>query len=682
MIRKLKNYWKIILLIIVLLWGYLYYRTTNSSIGATQTTIVKNVVKRMTIENSIKVTWTAALIDEQKMRFNQNWKVAIVNFKDWDRIKKWQIIAELDSTDALNSINQSKINLANSRIKLQQILKGPEEKDLLKSNTDVSSTENNLLIAKQNLDNLIKERDNKLLNIQQQIDDANDDINNKNSQLDILKNELDLLIQQWDKDVSDFNVDTAQTINTAYIDSKQYLIDAKNYLNEVDDLFGITSANDYKNDAYEDYLSVKNSAFKVSTEDNWNKAKILLDKYNNYYYTLNSSSLQSWEMKELLKWLQTLYQTLIDISKLATDAMNSSVTATNFTQTQIDSYANNMTQIGSSSKSTLDKIKNSITNIDKLSDPTLIEKQKNNNLLNKQNSITSLENSLKSAKQNLVILNNSLEYSKKDYETKINQQQYSIQNYEANLWVNKANLDYIKKWSTQEEILLAQNDIVKQELSLADSQKTLDKYRLEAPFDGVIRQIDFKVWDNIVSDEEKYVYIENPNLIQITALLDQIDVVKAQLWQPVRIVFDSYSNLAFTGILDEINSTPITTSWVTSYQVKITLDKWENKIYSWMTAKVYVIVDLQKDILTVPLSFIQKVKWKNFVLTLSWTQEVMQEVMVWINNWTDVQILTWLNEWDSVIRKINVVKSSLSSSSQRTMMPTWWGSWRVRTSWW
>jgi len=40
---------------------------------------------------------------------------------------------------------------------------------------------------------------------------------------------------------------------------------------------------------------------------------------------------------------------------------------------------------------------------------------------------------------------------------------------------------------------LAKNDIAKQRLSLENTKKNLEKYQLEAPFDGVIRKIDFKV---------------------------------------------------------------------------------------------------------------------------------------------------------------------------------------------
>jgi hypothetical protein len=88
----------------------------------------------------------------------------------------------------------------------------------------------------------------------------------------------------------------------------------------------------------------------------------------------------------------------------------------------------------------------------------------------------------------------------------------------------------VKEWSSEQQIQLARNDIKKQELSLANTNKLLEKYILEAPFDWTVRKIDFKLWDKLISDEQKFVYLENPDLLEMTTLLDQIDIVKIEEW--------------------------------------------------------------------------------------------------------------------------------------------------------
>ena len=123
------------------------------------------------------------------------------------------------------------------------------------------------------------------------------------------------------------------------------------------------------------------------------------------------------------------------------------------------------------------------------------------------------------------------------------------------------------------ELSQARNTVAKQRLALDNARKNLDKYELTAPFDGTVRKIDFKVGDNLTADEQKFIYIENPNLVEISATLDQLDIVKVSLNQEANITFDSYPDRVFTGTVSEKDSTPAETSGVTSYTITITLDK-------------------------------------------------------------------------------------------------------------
>jgi HlyD family secretion protein len=172
----------------------------------------------------------------------------------------------------------------------------------------------------------------------------------------------------------------------------------------------------------------------------------------------------------------------------------------------------------------------------------------------------------------------------------------------------------------------------------------------------VLRKIDFKVGDNITSDEQKYIYIENPNLIQITVTVDQLDVVKLRVWQDAKIIFDSYPNVTFDGKVSEINSTPLETSGVTSYEITVTMDKGNHDIFSGMTAKVNIIVEKKKDVLYVPASFIQKRRWRAIVLKEDLSDPtgsgIITPVVTGISNLLNTEIVSGVKEWDTIIRKI------------------------------
>lgn len=88
-----------------------------------------------------------------------------------------------------------------------------------------------------------------------------------------------------------------------------------------------------------------------------------------------------------------------------------------------------------------------------------------------------------------------------------------------------------------------------QKIGLEKVKEGIKKYQLEAPFDGVLRKVDFKLGDNIVNSSSAtplYLYIENPNLVEITATVDQLDVVKLKTGQDAKIVFDAFPTLTLT----------------------------------------------------------------------------------------------------------------------------------------
>lgn len=125
-----------------------------------------------------------------------------------------------------------------------------------------------------------------------------------------------------------------------------------------------------------------------------------------------------------------------------------------------------------------------------------------------------------------------MEYSANTYDAQIVARDISIQDAQNTLKYNEANLELLRAGATKEEIALAKNSITSQQLALQKVKENIKKYQLEAPFDGVLRKIDFKLGDNIVTSSNvtpEYLYIENPNLVEITATVDQLDVVKLKL---------------------------------------------------------------------------------------------------------------------------------------------------------
>lgn len=765
----------IILLIVLVIW-YSIYVIFFKSTTTTTTKIINYTVKKWDIENSIKVTWVANLVDEQQIRFNQAWEIKKVNFKAWDKVKKGDIIAELDMTDANNTIKQSQINLSDSRINLQELLKWNDAKDKLQAKStvinaksklvtlkidivtlesqkkvDIDKANNEIKILQKELENTKNTNQNTLSDLKNQVTDKkttientkieyenrfydlNNQINDKKTSIESYQKDIDLAILELDNTKNESNdtysnsvVDNDKTLTNSYNDIRKAISDWEKILLWIDNIFWISTTNMTKNDAFESYLSAKNTSLKVDTIDKWYTSNVYLEKLKSNFNVLKIDDKN--QIKENLDLMYNMYDSISSLSQKASEAIIASVSSSTFSDSQINSYYSEILWYLSTSNNNISLSKTDLTNIDKLINLDLTISKSNLTTSQKQKSIQDMENSILTMKNDLSSLEKSLELTKTTYETKLktlandiiiswksvdltissNNTKYAtlqndivnkqksllltIKSYDdkiltkkldiesayADIQVAEENLKLVLSWTTVDKIALAKNSIAKQEISLENAKKTLDKYKIKAPFNGIIWQIDFKVWDNIVTDESKYVYIKNPNLIEITSTVDQLDVVKIKIWEKVRIIFDSFPYKEFEWSVSNISTSPKTTSWVTSYEIKITMDKKDTDIYSGMTAKLYIVINSKKGILLVPTQFIQT-RWKSsFVET---PDNKTLEIVTWISTSVDSEVISWLKEGDIIVRKVTITSDSISNSlfvpSSRT-----WSSSRTRWDFW
>lgn len=602
----------IITWVCIVLLGFGLYSIVWKSTSTTSREI-STTIKKWDIKSSIKVIWSSELVSEQTLRFTQQWKITAVYVKAGDTIKKWQIIAELDKQSVKNKIRQAELQLQNSRLQLQELLEWNDKSQILQAENNLEQAKLKLETMKQTYDNLVFEKNNFT---------------------------ADKTTYVWSVDSSNQKI-----INSTVLDTQNSLYEWEEILNMLDEIFWVTERYQNQNDTFEIYLSARNTSYKTETESDllsaYNYKKILENFINTNKTAMNT------DKTLLIKWLDTskdFYNKLYETLNSAYSSLENSVSSTTFTQTTIDSDINSISSARSKVKTKLDNIDSSKVQINNLSDIVNTENDYQQELKTKEINIASKETELK--------------------------------NQEKMLEIYQEILDDTKKWSSELSIAMAQNTITNAELSLEIAKDDIENYELTAPFDWTVRKIDFKLWDNLTNDEEKYVYLENPNIIQITALLDQIDIVKVKKNQNVEIIFDSYTDKTLTWYIEDIDSTPEKTSWVTSYQITIWVDKWDLAIYGWMSAKAYIIVNEKKDILLVPNTYITELGDKSFVnVSKNWSTK-KQFITVGITDWSFTEVLSWLEEWDKIVKEI----TTSNSSEQKSSSIMWWGG--FPWAWW
>ena len=212
-------------------------------------------------------------------------------------------------------------------------------------------------------------------------------------------------------------------------------------------------------------------------------------------------------------------------------------------------------------------------------------------------------------------------------------------------------------------IQLKENDLAQKAVSLTKLYKTLDDYRLVAPFDGVITHLDYKVGDNLLeTGDTESLTLQNPSYILITIPLDQVDVVRVQKGMTGSIVFDAIPGKKFNGVVDSIDSTAVTTSGVVSYNVDVKLPTPSGvTILSGMTTTVTIETSRKENVLMVPTLALHTEGDNTTVQTASSGSMI---VTTGVTNGQYTEILSGLSEGDSVLAvNLGSGTSSLSSDA-------------------
>ncbi len=568
----------------IVIWVLLGWRMQSGSSTAI-TNVSEYTVATGNIQNTIEAYGSIELVDEQKIRFNQQWDVTAVYFRKGDTVKKWDVIAELDQSSVESNILQAEIGLENAKLQLDETLNGDRSAQILQAENNLEQSKLKLEIAQQEYDDL-----------------------------------------SWDQTSVDTVSDTETIMANARLDVQNYILEWGKTINQIN----TDVLNTYQ---YQQYIWGSTSSLKLAADNAIADASTKLKALQSYFATGMTSTD---DRNLLLVWLnltRELYQALYTSAIDTYTALQNSSYGQDFTPTMAKNLEDEMYTLSTKVKSSLEDITNTINQITKLS---------------------------------------STNDDKITLESKANE----IANLKNTIIIQEKTLETTKNWTTEQQLQIAQNGIRQKELALEQTKKDLEDLQIIAPFDGTLRKIDFKVGDKVTSSDEKYVYLENPNLVEVTVLLDQIDIVNVQPGMTVEVVLDSYPNETFEWVLGDIDSTPTTTNGVVSYTVKVAIDKGEKTMYSGMTASVKIIIEDKQNVIIIPTTYIQSVGNTKYVLDADEKQLLIE---VGSTNGTMTEITSWLTV-GTIIKK-SITASTFAKSSTSMMWGMWsmgwamWGGW-------
>lgn len=365
--------------------------------GTVETLTQENpyVVKKWDIRISLASEWDIVGDDIIDLNFQVIDVISNIYIKPWDKVKKWDLIAKLDSL--LLQINVDKAKIALETVKIQWRI-------------DVDNAKITLDNAKNNLDYLKKELKSQSGSNYFLIQDQEQQI------LESQKNNI--MNQIW------------QTLTI--IESTLY---------ETDLLFWISTSNAHKNNEFEIYLSAKNSSLKNITETQWyatNQSYIAFqDKWKLFREWTNIDSIEQY----LSTNIELTKETIL-LTQSVLDSLKASVSSVDFTETIIANYISKF-------ESTITSLKKYISDLHKL---------KQNLLLTETSSNTELWTMINDLNSKILLAENEYKKAEMLYNTVISRSNdLPIQLAEKNLLEAQKRLSYSRLKAPADWVILSLN---------------------------------------------------------------------------------------------------------------------------------------------------------------------------------------------------------------------------------
>jgi HlyD family secretion protein len=160
----------------------------------------------------------------------------------------------------------------------------------------------------------------------------------------------------------------------------------------------------------------------------------------------------------------------------------------------------------------------------------------------------------------------------------------------------------------QSQAATAQAQEHQAQAALQQAQINLGHTRIMAPVDGTVvaRRMDIgQTVAATLNPPTIFEIAQDLTKMQVDTNVDESDVGNVAKGQKAIFIVDSYPDTTFQGVVADIRKAPIVTQNVVTYDVVITLDNSDLKLFPGMTANVTILAAKLEDTLKVPNSVLR-----------------------------------------------------------------------------
>ncbi|MFZ2189441.1 MAG: efflux RND transporter periplasmic adaptor subunit [Candidatus Magasanikiibacteriota bacterium] len=601
--KLLKHKFYLAIAIIVLVgggyWGWQKFFTTADTVSYKTAKVEKG-----TLVNSISGTGQVAADNQVDIKSKTAGTVTVFNIKNSQEVKEGDLLAQIDSREAILNVNQAKTSLDLAELSLKELITPP-------SQTTIVQAENSLKKAKEDLAST---------KLDQQI--------SYDQTLESKKKAEDNLNKAYE--------DAYNTITNTFLDlpdvfSGIYNILYDNSLSKSEPSLNSDDSNDYDllNSFLSDNWSERDQFESMlnNTKDSHTTTKKSFD--DNFTIYKNSNRYSEKDLIENL--LSQTIETVRKTADVVKDESNLLDFWVDYRTTQELSVWSGVTSFQSDLNSYTSKVNSHLSSL--LSAERTIQDDKD--------SILNVERSLQQMK-----LNNPLNIAQA--ERSINEQELKLED--------------LKKGATELDIEDQRLAVEQKKNDLLSAQQSLADRSVRAPFAGVIVSTAISRGDEISANTTVCSLITKQKIATIT--LNEIDIAKVKVGQKVNLTFDAVEDLTITGEVAEVDTLGTVSQGVVSYSVKIAFDIQDERIKPGMSVSASIIIDSKPDVLMVPMSAVKTQAGASYVEILVNNVPEKKNVQVEGSNDIMTEIVGGLNEGEDVITQtINTSATSAGTTA-------------------
>ena len=177
-------------------------------------------------------------------------------------------------------------------------------------------------------------------------------------------------------------------------------------------------------------------------------------------------------------------------------------------------------------------------------------------------------------------------------------------NYE--LALNKQHSSQVNLGSAQAAIAKAEAQLQQQQAIVARTEEDIKNATIVSPINGVVLSRDIEVGGAVSSILTQggaatlIMTLGDLGEVYVKGKVDETDVGKIYLGEAARITVESYKNEKFWGRVTKISPLGTEKDNVTTFEVRVSISNESRKLRALMTANAEIILEEDKDVLTIP----------------------------------------------------------------------------------